>query len=333
MKVLIAGGAGYIGSTVASACVDQNIIPIILDNLSTGRSEFVKDRDFYFGDIGDPQAVERVFRDHPDIDVALHAAALIAVPESVSRPMEYYRENVTKTLVFVESLIANGCHRLIFSSSAALYRAATDGTVDETSDVEPLSPYARTKAVVEMMLQDIAHTQAIRVLSLRYFNPIGADPKMRSGPHLRHPSHVLGKLIEAHQRGEPFTVTGDDYATRDGSAIRDYIHVWDLATAHTAAVRNYDRAVPDAGGYSVINLGTGDGTTVKELVKAFERVTRQPVNVVVGPRRAGDNGGAFTRIDRAARMLQWRPKRSLADGVEDSLKWFECRSQMLPDLA
>jgi UDP-glucose 4-epimerase len=333
MKVLIAGGAGYIGSTVASACIDQNIIPIILDNLSTGRSEFVKDRNFFFGDIGDPRAVERVFRDHPDIDVAILAAALIAVPESVERPMEYYRENVTKTLSFVESLISNGCRRLIFSSSAALYRAATDGTVDETSDVEPLSPYARTKAVVEMMLQDIAHTQAIRVLSLRYFNPIGADPQMRSGPHLRQPSHVMGKLIEAHRRGEPFTLSGDDYETRDGSAIRDYIHVWDLATAHISALRNFDQAVAGEHGYSVINLGTGDGTTVKELVRAFERVTHQSLKVVVGPRRAGDNRGAFTRIDRATATLQWRPRRSLTEGVEDTLKWFEYRSQMLPDLA
>jgi UDP-glucose 4-epimerase len=333
MKVLIAGGAGYIGSTVASACLDFDITPIILDNLSTGRSEFVKDRDFIFGDIGDPQAVERVFRDHPDISVAIHAAALIAVPDSVARPMEYYRENVSKTLSFIESLIANRCHRLIFSSSASLYRAAADGTVDETSDVEPLSPYARTKAVVEMMLRDIAHTQAIRVLSLRYFNPIGADPKMRSGPHLKHPSHVMGKLMEAHRGGEPFTLTGDDYETRDGSAIRDYIHVWDLAAAHISALRNFEHAVPDEHGYSVINIGTGDGTTVKELVRAFERVTGQPLKMVVGPRRAGDNCGAFTRIDRATEMLQWRPRRSLTDGVKDTLKWFEYRSQLLPDLA
>jgi UDP-glucose 4-epimerase len=199
--------------------------------------------------------------------------------------------------------------------------------------VEPLSPYARTKAVVEMMLQDIAHTQAIRVLSLRYFNPIGADPQMRTGPHLKHPSHVLGKIIEAHRRAEPFTLTGDDYATRDGSAIRDYIHVWDLAAAHLSALRHFDRATAGDDGYSVINLGTGDGTTVKELVRAFERVTRRPLQVVVGPRRAGDNGGAFTRIDRATAMLQWRPDRSLNQGVEDTLKWFEHRAQILPDLA
>lgn len=333
MKVLIAGGAGYIGSTIASACLDLGITPIVLDNLSTGRSAFVKDRDFFHGDIGDPRAVERVFRDHPDISVAIHAAALIAVPDSVSRPMEYYRENVSKTLSFVESLIAHGCHRLIFSSSAALYRAAADGTVDETSAVEPSSPYARTKAVVEMMLQDIAHTQAIRVLSLRYFNPIGADPQMRSGPHLKYPSHIMGKLVEAHRSGEPFTVAGDDYETRDGSAIRDYIHVWDLAAAHICALRNFEQAVPDPHGYSVINLGTGDGTTVKELIRAFEKVTEQPLRTVVGPRRAGDNCGAFTRIDRATELLRWRPRRSLTDGVQDTLTWFDHRPQILPDLA
>jgi UDP-glucose 4-epimerase len=181
LKVLIAGGAGFIGSTIASACLDAAIEPVILDNLVTGRREFVADRDFYEGDIADGQLVDGIFKDHPDIDAVIHCAALIVVPESVADPVTYYRANVVKSLEFVDHLVRNGCERLIFSSSAAIYGAGADLTVDENSPINPQSPYARTKAVCEAMFADIAAAQSIRVLSLRYFNPIGADPKMRTG--------------------------------------------------------------------------------------------------------------------------------------------------------
>ena len=326
VEILIAGGAGYIGSTIASACSDSGISPVILDSLVTGRGEFAAGRELYEGDIADGPLVDRIFAEHQDIYAVIHCAALIVVPDSVADPVGYYRANVTKTLEFAAHLLRNGCGRLIFSSSAAIYRASVDLAVDENSPIDPQSPYARTKAVCEAMFSDIAAAEPIRVLSLRYFNPIGADPKMRTGLQLRRPSHVLGKMIQARDDGVPFLVTGTDYPTHDGSGIRDYIHVWDLATAHVAALAKFD-ALP--GPMTAINLGTGRGTTVRELAAAFNRVTDRPVQVRDAARRPGDVVGAYTRVDRAKRLLGWRAQYDITEGVRHSLQWAAIRDQIL----
>ncbi|HEY3957165.1 MAG TPA: NAD-dependent epimerase/dehydratase family protein, partial [Streptosporangiaceae bacterium] len=197
MKVMIAGGAGYIGSTIAYACSDAGISPVILDSLVTGRREFAAGHAFYQGDIADGALIDRIFAEHPDIAAVIHCAALIVVPDSVADPVRYYRANVAGSLDFTAHLLRNGCPRLIFSSSAAIYRASEDLSVDEDSAIDPQSPYARTKAMCEAMLADIAAAQSVRVVSLRYFNPIGADPKMRTGLQLRRPTHALGKMIQA----------------------------------------------------------------------------------------------------------------------------------------
>ena len=170
-----------------------------LDSLVTGRREFAAGTAFYQGDIADGPLVDRIFAEHPDISAVIHAAALIVVPDSVADPVGYYRANVAKSLQLAAHLLRNGCRRLIFSSSTAIYRADADLTVDEDSAIDPQSPHARTKAVCEAMFADIAASQPIRVLSLRYFNPVGADPKMRTGPHLRQPTNVLGKMIQARE--------------------------------------------------------------------------------------------------------------------------------------
>jgi UDP-glucose 4-epimerase len=328
VKVLITGGAGYIGSTVASACLDAGMTPLILDNLVTGRREFTTGREFYEGDIADGALLDKVFAEHPDIEAVVHCAALIVVPDSVSEPIRYYEWNVTKSLEMIQHLLRNGCHRLLFSSSAAIYQASEGGSVDEESPIVPLSPYGRTKAVCEGMFADVAAGTRLRVLSLRYFNPIGADPELRTGLQIRFPSHALGKLIQAHNSGEPFRITGTDYPTRDGSGIRDYVHVWDLAAAHVAALRSFD-AVLDGAASLAINLGTGSGTTVRELVAAFNSVVTPPVEVVEAPRRPGDPAGAFTRTDRARRLLGWTATHSLAEGITDSLRWSQVRDSVL----
>jgi UDP-glucose 4-epimerase len=328
LKVLITGGAGYIGSTVASACIDAGITPVIVDSLVTGRREFTTGRDFYEGDIADGALLDKVFAEHPDIEVVVHCAALIVVPDSVADPVRYYESNVAKSLQMLRHLLRNGCHRLLFSSSAAIYQATDGGCVDEFAPIVPLSPYGRTKAVCEGMFADIAAGTSMRVLSLRYFNPIGCDPKLRSGLQLRYPSHALGKLIEAHNTGEPFQITGTDYPTRDGSGIRDYVHVWDLAAAHVAAMRSFD-AVLGAATSLAINLGTGTGTTVRELVAAFNQVVGSPVAVVESPRRPGDPAGAYTTTDRARSLLGWETRHSLAEGIRDSLRWAEVRDSTL----
>ena len=240
MKVLIAGGAGFIGSTVASACLDAGICPVILDSLVTGRREFAAGRVSYAGDIADGLLVDRIFAEHPDIYAAIHCGALIVVPDSVADPVGYWRANVAKSLEFAGHLLRNRCRRLIFSSSAAIYRASADLTVDEDSPIDPQSPYARTKAVCEAMFADIAASQPLRLLSLRYFNPIGADPKMRTGLQLARPTHALGQMILAYQDDVPFVITGTDWPTRDGTGLRDYVHVQDLAEAHVAALTRFD---------------------------------------------------------------------------------------------
>lgn len=331
MKVLISGGAGYIGSTIASACLDAGITPVILDNLATGRREFTSGRLFYEGDISDGALIDRVFTEQPDISAVVHCAALIVVPDSVADPVGYYRANVGKSLEFVAHLLRNGCTRMIFSSSASIYRTGSDFTVDEDSPLDPQSPYARTKAVCEGMFADIAAARPIRILSLRYFNPIGADPKMRTGLQLRRPSHALGKMIEAWEEGVPFQITGTGWPTRDGSGIRDYIHVWDLATAHVAALTRFDTLLPEGSSSTVVNLGTGNGTTVRELLDAFNSVVDMPIpSVETGP-RPGDVAGAYTRSDRAGRLLGWVPRHSLTEGIRHSLQWAAVRDELLND--
>ena len=229
-------------------------------------------------------------------------------------------------------MLCNGCRRLIFSSSAAIYRAGADLTVDEDSAIDPQgpyarTPYARTKAVCEAMYADIAASQPIRLLSLRYFNPVGADPKMRTGHHLRQPTNVLGKMIQAREQGVPFVITGTDWPTRDGTGIRDYVHVWDLDTAHVAALNRFD-ALP--GPVTAINLGSGAGTTVRELLAAFNQVAdHHPVEARESRRRPDDIPGAYTRIRCAERLLGWRPQYDIAEGIRHSLRWTAVRDEIL----
>lgn len=332
MEVLVTGGAGFIGSTVASAAIDAGHHPVLLDDLSSGRAEFTRGRTFYRGDIADADLVERILDEHPGIEAVVHCAARIVVPESVADPAGYYRTNVAKTLDLVEVLARRGVHDVVFSSSASVYAPDDDLTVDEHSRVAPGNPYARSKLMVEQILADVAAAGGPRALSLRYFNPIGADPRLRTGPQAPAPSHVLGRLVAAHATRRPFTLTGTDYPTRDGSGLRDYVHVWDLARAHVAALENLDRAL-EGGRNGVINLGTGHGTTVRELVAAFGGVVGRELPVVEAPRRPGDAAGACTRSDKAKRLLDWTPEASLADGIADTLAWFDHRTRILPDLA
>ncbi|MFK3679825.1 UDP-glucose 4-epimerase GalE [Microbacterium sp. NPDC090218] len=323
MKVLITGGAGYIGSTIATACIEAGLDVVILDDLSRGLRSFGEGRDLYVGDIADGAVVERLLADHPDIDAVIHCAARIVVPESVADPLGYYDANVGKTIVLLQRLRDAGIPRIVFSSSASVYAGETGDGVDEAGRLAPASPYATTKAMVEQILDDAANAGDFRAIALRYFNPIGADPQLRTGLQNPTPSHALGKIMQARTSGEPFTITGTDWATRDGSGLRDYIHVWDLALAHVAAVQRFDDVATPEEPYQVINLGTGDGVTVRELVTAFERVTGEPLPVVETDRRPGDQAGAYAIVDRAADVLDWRAERSVDDGVRDALAWAE----------
>ena len=334
MKILITGGAGYIGSTIASALLDAGHTPILLDSLITGRKEFAKLHTFYHADIADQEAVRQIFSDHPDIYATIHCAALIVVPESVAKPFEYYNENVVKSMSFFKRLSELGYNRVVFSSSAAIYDVVPGFMVREDSALLPLSPYSRTKYMMEMVLKDFCHAYGLNAIALRYFNPIGADPKMRTGLHIQFPSHLIGKLVSvAMGHEEVFNLTGVDWPTRDGSGIRDYIHVWDLAQAHLKAVEHFEKAIKEGSEeglpYTAINLGSGNGVTVKEFVAAFEKVYGQKVPVAIKPPRPGDIAGAYANADRAEKLLGWKAEMSIEDGIRDALKWGQVRDTII----
>ena len=331
MKVLVTGGAGYIGSTTAKALEQAGHTPVILDSLLTGPEVFVKDRIFYQGDIADRALLRRVVEEHPDIDATIHMAARIVVPESVEQPYEYYRDNVAKSLELFDELVALGKPRVLFSSSASLYAMKDDFEVTEQDPLAPSSPYARTKRMMEEVLQDMAAATDLRAIILRYFNPIGSDPDLESGIYAREPSHVLGQLVMA-ARGlkDSFTITGVEHPTRDGTGIRDYIHVWDLARAHVRAVEKFDDVLATVDAPStIINIGTGDGVTVRELITSFEKVFGSQVPVTEAPPRPGDAIGAFANVDRSRELLDWRTELSLDESIASALAWGEKRQEIL----
>lgn len=331
MKVLITGGAGYIGSTIANALQDTGHVPVLLDSLVTGPRAFTQGKIFYEGDIADQGLLERIFQEHPDIHSTIHCAARIVVPESVQEPYLYYHENVCKSLELFKSLAELGYPRVVFSSSASIYDAVPGFKVTETSPLKPSSPYARTKYMMEMVLEDLSRATPLRGIALRYFNPIGADPRLRSGIHVREPSHVLGKMVDVALGKLPeFTLTGVDWPTRDGSGIRDYIHVWDLAMAHVKAVEQFDVVIQKTRSpYVVINLGTGNGVTVRELVAAFERVYGQQIPKREAPPRPGDVAGAYANADRALELLGWKAEHSIDEGIASALAWGQKRKEIL----
>ncbi len=322
MKVLVTGGAGFIGSTVCSALVEAGHEVVVLDDLSTGRREFVRGRVFYEGDIADESLLDRLLMEHPDLSCTIHCAAAIVVPESVADPLRYYDNNVVKTVRLLRHLAAHQRPRVLFSSSASIYGPQPGFAVDESAPIAPSSPYGRTKAMVEQVLADVTAAGAISAVSLRYFNPIGADPRLRTGIPVPEPSHALGRLIHAWETRVPFRITGVEWPTRDGTGIRDYVHVWDLARAHVLAAERFDSLVLAVGGGPLaINLGTGRGTTVRELVDAFGRVVGADVPTVAAPARPGDVAGAYALSRHDEALLGWRPEYSLDDGIRHALEW------------
>ena len=333
MNILVTGGAGYIGSTIASALIDAGHTPIILDNLVKGREEFTKDRIFYKGDMADRKLLERIFTERGPVYCTIHCAALVIVPESVTSPYEYYHENVSKSIELFKNLNDLGCSRIVFSSSASLYDDIEGFKATEDSPVKARSPYARTKMMMEMILQDMCAAYQIKGITLRYFNPIGADPKLRTGNPNKISTLVVGKLIAAATGLEDkFYLTGTNWPTKDGSAIRDYIHVWDLARAHVCAIENFDGVFTGSeakNGYIVINIGLGTEVTVREIVEKFIKIYAKPFPVEEAMPRPGDIVGAYASNDRAKKLLRWTPELTIEDGIKDAIRWDEARKSIL----
>jgi UDP-glucose 4-epimerase len=338
MKILVTGGAGYLGSTTAKALEAAGHVPVVLDSLLTGPQTFVRERIFYEGDIADRELVRRIVEEHPDLDATIHMAARIVVPESVEKPYEYYRDNVSKSLELFDQLLALGKPRVVFSSSASLYAIKDEAShgsapfeVREDDPLDPTSPYARTKRMIEEVLEDMALATDLRAIVLRYFNPIGSDPDLESGIYAKEPTHVIGQLVMAARGQKPgFTITGTDHPTSDGTGIRDYLHVWDLARAHVRAVERFDQVIAAVGEPSVVvNLGRGEGVTVRQLISAVERVTGRSIPVTEAPPRPGDAVGAFANVDRSHELLDWRTELSLDEAIASSLAWADKRHEVL----
>lgn len=328
MKVLVTGAAGYIGSTIALALLDAGAEPIALDDLSRGPAAFLRYVPSYVGDIGDPALLDRILTEHPDIEATVHCAGRTVVSASLTDPLGYYRENVAKTISLVTALLEHGCHRLIFSSSAAVYGGATGQLGSDDTPPQPATPYAATKLLVERMLTDVCGATPLTAASLRYFNPIGADPQQRTGPYDLESMDVMGHLLSASARGEPFRIHGRDWPTPDGTPVRDFVHVWDLALAHVAALRRWP-AVTGHAPHRVIDIGSGRGTSVRQLADAFNRVASSPVSVCYDGRRPGDIAGGYAAIREAETLLGWQPAKTVDHGVRDALRWAEAKGSTI----
>jgi UDP-glucose 4-epimerase len=329
-KILITGGAGYIGSHTAVSLVNANFEPIIVDNFSNSNKSVLKglkailgkEITCYQGDCNDRKLMEKIFSENQFSGV-IHFAAFKAVGESTQLPLKYYSNNIDSLLILLEIMAKYRVKDLVFSSSCTVYGQPDELPVSEsTPRKEAESPYGNSKKICEDILRDyIKSGVESRIISLRYFNPVGAHPSGEIGElPLGVPNNLVPFITQAaagirHQ----LTVFGDDYNTPDGSCVRDYIHVMDLADAHVKALEYLFRQNPNF--YDIFNVGTGKGNTVLEVIKTFEKVSKQVLNYKIGPRRSGDIEKVWANTDKINSELGWEAKYSLEDSLRDSWNW------------
>src|SRR5271167_3131660 len=319
MSVLVTGGAGYIGGHMALGLMDAGETVVVLDNLSTGFAWAVPaGAKLVVGDTGDAGLVARLIEEHA-IDAIAHFAAKIVVPESVSDPLGYYLNNVSNARTLIEAAVTGGVKTFIFSSTAAVYGETGAEPVPEDAALAPVSPYGRSKLMVEWMLEDASRAYDFRYVALRYFNVAGADPKGRLGQSTPNATHLIKRGVQtALGRHRSLDIFGEDYPTRDGTCVRDYIHVTDLIDAHMAALAYLRRG----GAALVCNCGYGHGATVKEVVDVVKRVSGVDFPVHKVGRRPGDPAAIVARADRVREVLGWRPQRDDLEGiVRQALDW------------
>jgi UDP-glucose 4-epimerase len=321
MSVLVTGGAGYIGSHMALELLDAGERAVVLDNLSTGLARAVpKQAEFIEGDVGDQSLVQGLIEGR-DIDAIIHFAGSVVVPDSVADPLGYYLNNTVKSRALIEIAVKCGVRHFIFSSTAAVYGMTGDQPVAEDAPLAPMSPYGSSKRMTEIMLADAALAHDFRYVALRYFNVAGADPQGRAGQSTPRATHLIKVACEtALGKRSHIQVFGTDYPTRDGTCIRDYIHVTDLTRAHLAALRHLR-----AGGASdVLNCGYGRGYSVLEVIDAVKRASGRSFDVRLGPRRSGDPAVVIAATERVRKLLGWIPQHDRLDAiVSQALRWEE----------
>jgi UDP-glucose 4-epimerase len=303
-SVLVTGGAGYIGSHVVQQLVARGERVVVIDNLSAGFRDAVRGAELVVGNVGDRALVASVLGTHR-VDAVLHFAAHTVVPESLGDPLKYYGNNTCNTQSLLACCVEAGVDRFIFSSTAAVYGVTENGVADEDTPTRPINPYGASKLMSETMLRDLCATGAMRHVTLRYFNVAGCDPLGRIGHSTPH-STLLIKVACEHAVGKRASVSvfGSDYDTPDGTGIRDYIHVEDLAAAHLQALDH----LRDGGESLTLNCGYGHGYSVREVIDAVQRVDGHPLTVIELPRRAGDTPMLVARSDRLKQRLDWRPR-------------------------
>lgn len=320
--ILVTGGAGYIGSHIALALLDRGDKVAVLDNLSTGNRWLVPEGAVFIeGDCGDTALVTRLIADH-GVTAIIHCAGVISVPESVAEPLRYYDINVGAAvrLFAAATATAAGVRHLLFSSTATVYGDVVATQLSETLPLTPVSPYAASKVMVERVLADLAATGAANVACLRYFNVAGADPAGRSGQVSKNATHLIKIAAQAALGLRPsIAITGTDFDTEDGTGVRDYIHVSDLAAAHLAAL---DALVARPAESLTLNVGYGHGASVLQVLDAVDRVTNMPLTRVPAPRRPGDVARLVADVTAISARLDWRPQFDDLDRiVADAIAW------------
>jgi len=318
LKLLVVGGAGYIGSHMLKALHLAGNATVTLDNLSTGHRDAVLYGSFLQGDLANMDFLQH-FLHKEAFDGVFHFASSIQVGESMRKPGEYYRNNVVNTLNLLDAMVASGIDKFIFSSTAAVYGAPLQIPIEEGHPIQPISPYGRSKAIVEGILADYYRAYGLRSVCLRYFNASGADPEGELGERHQPETHLIPLALQvASGKREAITIYGRDYGTPDGTCIRDYVHVEDLCSAHLLAWQH----LQTGGLPEVFNLGSGEGASVQQVIDVVKKITQRPITVHYGQRREGDPDVLIAASDKAREQLGWRPQRTnLEHIVTDAWAW------------
>lgn len=324
--VLVCGGAGYIGSHTVQQLLLAGFRVVVLDNLSRGHSQALDGMEIHFvqGNIGDIKILQHVFQTYP-IEAVLHFAGYTYVGDSVKDPITYYQNNLVETISLLNQMIQHHCKKFVFSSTCSTYGIPQTRALREDHSQHPINPYGKTKFMVEQILEDYDTAYALKYMSLRYFNASGASSDGTLGEDHRPETHLIPLVLRAIQgKGPELTVFGNDYDTPDGTCIRDYIHVEDLAEAHILALQKLFEGA-DSNAY---NLGTEKGFSVLDILKTAEQVTGKPVPHRIGARREGDPACLIADASKAYHELGWKPKRSeLSYILETAWRWYQTRSQ------
>ena len=321
--ILVTGGAGYIGSHCVMALLKQNNDVVIFDNLSTGHIETVETLkkyrhvEFQKGDLTNFDDINSVFKNY-DIDKVVHFAAFSQVGESVVNPQKYYINNVCGTINLLRAMLENNVKKIVFSSTAATYGEPVYIPIDEKHPQNPINPYGQTKLMIEKIMDDYDKAYDLKSVRLRYFNVAGADSKSRIGEWHDPETHLIPNILKStFSNGKTFQMFGDNYDTKDGTCVRDYINVEDLAQAHLLALKYLD----NGGETNYFNLGTNDGNTVKEVFSACEKVTEKTIPVEIKPRRAGDPASLVADNRKAKESLNWKPQHTLDESIASAYTW------------